>query len=283
MASTAAVVRRVRGKLPTSRSLERITENAAQRLARFGLVARSVFYCMLVYLVIQLAVDGAGGRQANANGALSAITSTPGGLAAVAATAAGFLAFGLTRVWGAWRDKRPSSWRRLTTLLQGVFYVVLTWVPLSYAWGKHSTGSEQQQHKTASGILHLPGGSVLLFGLGLIVIGVCVNQIWTGVDQDYRDGMDTDKSPRWVTALVGWSGTIGIPARAIVFLPVGIFFLISAVQADPRHADGLDRELAALAQHAWGMALLALVALGLAVFALYSFLEARYRTVAKGQ
>jgi hypothetical protein len=34
-----------------------------------------------------------------------------------------------------------------------------------------------------------------------------------------------------------------------------------------------------LAGHDWGVAVLALVSLGLAVFALYSFLEARYRAV----
>jgi hypothetical protein len=68
-----------------------------------------------------------------------------------------------------------------------------------------------------------------------------------------------------------------------VFAPIGIFFMIAAVQSDSRHADGSDAELAALARHTWGLAVLALVAAGLAIFAVYSFLEAKYRTVTKGQ
>lgn len=262
-------------------------------LARIGLLARGLFYLMLVYLVARLAAaggsaggndsSGGGAKQANAHGALTTVASHPGGLAAIAATALGFFAFGVARMWGAVRDEHPTPWHRAMTFVQGAFYLALTWVPVSYALGNTATGSEQQQHKTASGILHLPGGRELLFALGLIVVGVCAHQVWSGVDQDYEDGLDVEKSAAWVRALVRAAGTIGIPARAIVFFPTGVFFMIAAVQADPRHADGLDKELGSLARHEWGIAVLGLVALGLAVFALYSFLEAKYRTVTKGK
>jgi hypothetical protein len=253
--------------------------------ARVGLVARSVFYCMLVYLVAQLALDGGGGggNQANAHGALATIAGQPGGLAAIAATAAGFMAFGITRVWAAVRDDQPRRWRRIAAFLQGVFYIAVTWIPASYALGRRSSGSEQQEHRTAGGILALPAGRELLFALGLIVVGVCLQQIATGVDRHYADGMDTRSSPRWVGVLVGLSGTIGIPARAAVFVPVGITFMIAAVQSNSRHADGLDAELASLARHSWGVAVLSVVATGLAVFALYSFLEARYRVLSSAE
>jgi hypothetical protein len=75
-------------------------ERTTGGLARFGLLGRSVFYGMLVYLVAQLAAGGGSGKQANAHGAMTTISSKPGGLAAIAATAAGFLAFGLVRIWG---------------------------------------------------------------------------------------------------------------------------------------------------------------------------------------
>ena len=250
-------------------------------MARFGLVARSVFYCILVYLVARLAGARQDGKQANAHGALSTIAAHPGGLAAIAATSAGFFAFGAIRVWGGIRDVRSGRWRRVMTLLQGAFYLVLTWVPLSYVLGKRSEGSEQQQHRTATGILRLPAGREILFALGLVVVGVCANQMWTGAHQDYADGLRIERSPRWVRLLTRAAGTVGIPARAAVFLPIGVFCMIAAAQSNSRHADGVDEELVALTRHAWGEALLALVALGLAVFAVYSFLEARYRALTR--
>jgi hypothetical protein len=277
----ASAVRTRANRAKRSATSQGAGKQTLSTLARVGLLARSVFYCMLVYPVAQLAAGG--GKQANANGALSTIAAKPGGLAAIAATAAGFCSFGATRIWGSIRDRDESRGSRVMTFLQGAFYVALTWVPLSYALGKHGSGSEQQRHKTASGVLRLPAGRELLFALGLIVVGVCVHQFWQGVDQKYADGMDTGGSPDWVRGLVQAAGTIGIPARAVVFLPTGVFFMISAVQADPRHADGLDEELATLSRHSWGVAILALVALGLGIFALFSFLETRYRKVLRAK
>ncbi len=258
-------------------------ERAVAKFSRFGLFARTVFYLLLVYLVVQTIVDGGGGKQANAHGALTTVGSKPAGQAALMATAFGFFVFGATRVWGALRDDAPSVWRRLTTLLQGLFYLALSWVPLSYTLGHRSAGSEQQQQQTARGLLHLPAGRELMVAVGVIIILVSLNQIRTGVGQDYAYGMDVEQSPRWIQALVRAAGTIGIPARAVVFLPIGIFFIIAGIQGNAKQADGLDRELSSLADSAWGDALLALIALGLLVFAVYSGLEARYRTVTKGK
>jgi hypothetical protein len=258
-------------------------ERALAGFARLGLTARTGFYLLLVYLVARIAVEGAGtGQQANAHGALATVAGAPAGCAAIVATAVGFFAFGAARVWGAVRDDQPSLWHRTTTFLQGAFYLALTWIPLSYATGRRSTGSEQQHRRTVSGLLQLPLGRELTFAVGLVVVAICANQIRTGLSQGYVQGMDVDDSPRWVRGLLRLAGTVGIPARAVVFLPVGVFFMVAAVRANPQKADGLDQELAALSRHAWGQAMLAVVAVGLVVFALYSGLEARYRTVTQG-
>jgi hypothetical protein len=66
-------------------------------------------------------------------------------------------------------------------------------------------------------------------------------------------------------------------ARAATIFPVGVFLVVAAIQYDPRRATGIDGELADLARHSWGRALLLLIAVGLLVFAFYSILEARYR------
>lgn len=254
-------------------------ERAAAKAARFGLAARGGFYLLLAGLVCNIAVEGTNGPQANANGALSTVASDPLGEAAVVAVAVGFFAFGATRLWSVWRDRRPSAWRRVTTALQGAFYLALTWIPLSYVLGNRTAGSNRSQHKVAGDLLRLPGGREIVIVLGLIVIGVCVNQIRTALTQDYADGMQLTRAPRWVKWLVRSAATLGIPARALVFVPVGVFFVVSAVQHDPNHAKGIDQLLAKLPGHWWGELMLVVVTLGLLVFAVYSFLEARYRKV----
>lgn len=252
-------------------------------VARAGLVARGCFYLLLAGLVVNLAVAGRRGPQANANGALSTIASNSIGEVAIVAVSIGFFGFGVTRLWSAWTDRRCSAWRRATTGLQGAFYLALAWIPLAYVLGQHSTGSNQSQHRTAGDLLRLPLGREIVVVLGLVVIGVCVNQVRTAVTEQYADGLDLERAPGWVRRLVAGAAVVGIPARALVFLPVGVFLIVAAVQADPAHADGLDQVLARLTGHWWGDVLLAAVAVGLVVFATYTFLEARYRKVTRAQ
>jgi hypothetical protein len=250
-------------------------------LARLGLAARTGFYILLVYLITRLALASHGAQQPNAHGAIATVADEPFGIALLVVTAAGFAGFAGMRIWAAYRDRDCSAWDRSRAALQGVFYLVLAWMPLSYALGNHATGKEQQQHQTVADLLHLPGGRVIVFTVGLVFCAVAAYQIRSGVDRDYVDGMAVDDAPRWVQRLVVASGTIGIPARALVFLPIGVFFMIAAVQGDPRHADGLDRELTSLTGNGWGDAVVALCVAGLLVFIVYSALETRYREVGR--
>jgi Domain of Unknown Function (DUF1206) len=65
-------------------------------------------------------------------------------------------------------------------------------------------------------------------------------------------------------------------------VPVGVFLVVAAVRADPDQAKGLDALLLDASRNGLGRALVVLAALGFAVFAVYSLLEARYRQVASG-
>lgn len=256
---------------------------SARVAARAGLAARTCFYLLLAGLVARAAVDrGATGKQTNANGAMSVIASTVLGKAALAAAALGFLSLGVVRVAGAVRDRKAEWWRRLAVGLQGLFYMALSWAPLSFLFGNTQTGSEQAQKQETASVLSWPGGRAIVMVVGLIVIGVFAWQIRTAVTQDYEDGMDLRRAPWWVCRLVDVAGTVGMAARGVVFLPIGVFLIVAAVQADPQHSKGLDAELALLARQSWwGPTLLWVVAAGLVVFAVYSGLEARYRKVAR--
>jgi hypothetical protein len=260
------------------------SSRAVRVVARAGLVARAAFYLLLAGLAVGVAVaHGRGGRQANAHGALSLVAVNPWGLLAILLTAVGFFVLGVTRVAGALRDRELPGWRRTTTALQGAFYVGLTWVPLTFVLGRRATGSEGQQRATTARLMSWPAGQWLVVGMGVIVIAVCAWQLRTAWTRDFTDGMGMRKRSRPMRRIITVVGVIGIAARALVFVPVGLFLVIAGVQADPQHADGLDATLAALAAKPWGPAALGVVALGLVVFAVYSLLEARYRRVAGGR
>jgi type IV secretory pathway VirB2 component (pilin) len=64
-----------------------------------------------------------------------------------------------------------------------------------------------------------------------------------------------------------------------VFITVGVFLIVAAAEAKPGEAKGLDSSLRALTETPLGPWLLALVALGLIIFGLFSCCETRWRRV----
>ena len=63
---------------------------------------------------------------------------------------------------------------------------------------------------------------------------------------------------------------------AVPDVEVGLLFVSAAVQSKQSEAGGLDAALRALLDQPFGAALLLAVAIGLACFAFYSFVRARY-------
>ncbi|HEX8095999.1 DUF1206 domain-containing protein [Jatrophihabitans sp.] len=271
--------------------------------ARTGYLARGLFYVLLAYLVMRIATLGGvaadqarqaalsgagtrpaastGGGQANAGGALSLISQSLAGKLLLGCAAAGFLLLAAVRLFAAWRDRRPGAVRRLSVAGQGLSYVAVGLLPISYLLGNRRAGSESQQHDTTAQLLDIPGGAVLVVGAGVLVLAVCGWQLRGVARQDFTEGL-VEGAPAPLARLARVSGSIGIAARAVVFVPIGIFLIVAGFSYDPRGARGLDGELLLLAGHAWGVAALCVIAAGLLVFALYSLIEARYRDVTRG-
>jgi hypothetical protein len=249
-------------------------------LGRLGLAGRTAFYALLTALTIRIALLGGPPKhQADANGALALVSRPLLGKIAIATVALGFVLFGIGRLVGAVEDRGVSKGRRWMTAAQGVFYLILASGPALFLAGNQQTGSQQQQQKTTARLLGLPGGRWIVVALGLAMILVCGVQIRGAVRRDFRDGLDLERAPRLVRRLVDTAGMIGITARSLVFLPIGIFLIVAAIQYDPNHAYGTDAELLRLSGHLWGLAVLAAVSAGLAVFVVYSGIETRYRKV----
>lgn len=253
-------------------------------VAKVGLAGRTGFYLVLTVLTARIAAFGGHGLpQDNASGALDLIGRPWIGKVAIAAVTLGFLSFGTGRLIAMTRDHSVSWLRRGSAGLQGGFYLLLAWVPISYLAGDSAAGSEGQQHRTADQILSWPAGPAVVALVGVVTIAVSAFQVRTAVSRDFADGMTVADAPPGVRRLTHAVGLVGISARALVLLPVGILLVVAGVDSDASHASGLDGEMLALSGSPWGIAVLALVSLGLATFAVYSALETWYRDVLAGK
>jgi hypothetical protein len=81
---------------------------------------------------------------------------------------------------------------------------------------------------------------------------------------------------------VGFLGAAGNVARGVAFGVAGVLLVVAAASFDPHKAQGLDGSLRKIATTPLGPWLLVAVALGLAIFGIYSCCEARWRVIRPG-
>jgi uncharacterized protein DUF1206 len=253
-------------------------------LVRSGFVARGITYGIIGGLAFALAV-GAGhdGAATNQQGALALIASAPLGKVALVGIAVGLLAYALWKLFLGVAGRGPeggggrSLKDRVANVSAGLVYFGFFALAVTVLAG--ASGSEASEPRsTAAGVLSWPAGPVFVALVGLIFIIVCLVQAYEGatgkfLDEAKCDVMGDHGTYTWVDVM----GRVGLVARAVVFAVVGYFLVRTAVEYNPNNAIGLDGALREVHSQAYGTWLLAVVATGLIIFAVFSLAEALYR------
>lgn len=249
-------------------------------LARAGLVARGVVYLVIGFLALKVAF-GEGGKTTDQEGAMKAITAQPLGKALLVLLAIGLAAYAIWRltraIVGHGAEQEDDTMDRVSAGASAGAYAILcvTAVEILVTSG----GGSSSPKETTSGVLGWPGGPVLVAVAGIVLIGVAIYQGYKGLAKDFLEDANTGEmsptSKKAYTAL----GLFGHVARSVVFALIGYGLIKAALDYEPKEAVGLDGALQKLADSSPGPVLLALVAAGLAGFALYSIADARYRKV----
>jgi hypothetical protein len=252
-----------------------------EALARVGLVAKGISYGLVGVLALKLAL-GSGGDATSRTGALKQVAQQPFGEVVLIALAAGFAAYALWRLiegFAAPGDDKKKWSKRLGGIGRAAIYAALTFSALKIVIGAGGGGSQNQQaHKTAAVVLAWPAGTWLVGVAGAVLVGVGLFQFWRAFSRNFEErwrGMGRD-ARRWFVPL----GIAGHVARGIVFGLIGVFVIKAAVDYNPKDAIGLDGALQKLAHASYGPWLLGLTAAGVVCYALYCFVDARYRDVA---
>ena len=123
------------------------------------------------------------------------------------------------------------------------------------------------------------GGRWLVLLIGLGVAGAGLAMAVGGVRRTFRKQLRLGRMSARTREVVETLGMLGTTARGIVFGVVGVFLVVAAVTFDPAKALGLDGALRKLATTPLGPWLLVAVALGLVIFGIYSWCEARWRKI----
>ncbi len=250
-------------------------------LGRVGLVAKGVSYGLVGFLALKLAF-GAGGTATSRSGALATIADETWGKVVLILLGLGFAAYVLWRIADTiWPDPEDDEAKQLAkraaSLGRAAIYAALTYSAFKIALGSHQESQNEKAHKATAHVLGWPGGTWIVGAAGACIIAAGLYNAYRGVTTKFSDRWKTTAGevPRWGERI----GVVGLVARGVVFTLIGAFFIKAAVDYDPSEAVGFDGALQKLAQETYGDWLLGLTAAGLIAYAIFCFMEAKYRRI----
>jgi hypothetical protein len=238
-------------------------------LARFGFVTRGLLYIVIAWLVI------ANGRTEDLTGAMEYLGHGVGrGL--MIFLVAGMTGYGLWRVSDAafgmdsGRHHAKAWRRRVAAATSGGIYLFLAYKALRIMLGERGeVGGVRENAATA---LHLPAGNLALGTAAAVLAGAGIVQLWKVWSCSFLHHLDEAARRPFAR----WLGRIGYAARGVIFLTIAWLLTRAALDHSAAEAGGLEQALDTLRGP-----LQFPVAAGLALFGLYSLVEARYRSIHK--
>ncbi|MGX1881443.1 DUF1206 domain-containing protein [Streptomyces sp. NPDC055287] len=271
-----------RGKLTARQASNSSTLEAA---ARWGFVARGVLYLLVGVLALRIAF-GDGGQEADRGGALAEVAAQPLGSFLLWALGIALVGMALWRLseafFGAAGPDGHKPHKRLLSLARFLFYGFVAYSVLSFAAGAGGSGSgssDKQSEDVTSRTLELPAGQWLvgIGGLAIAVAGVWIAS--RAALRKYHKHLKMSALRGRTRQAVDISGVTGGIARGAVFAVLGGFAVKAAVDYEPDKAKGIDDTLRSFSDTPAGPWLLVLIAVGLAMFGLFSFAMARWRKI----
>lgn len=253
--------------------------------ARWGFGARGVIYLLIGVLALQIAFGGSG-EQADRGGALAEIAKKPFGSVMLWILGIGLVGMALWRlseavVGGAGEDGKKAT-KRLMSAGRFVFYGFVAYSVLAFAVGGKSSGSgssDQQSQDITARAMEWPGGRWIV---GIVGVAIAVAGVWIGVRaamRKFHKRLKLTEMSRKARQFVDVTGVAGGLGRGFLFAAIGVFVVQAAVQYEPDKAKGFDDTLRSFTDTPAGPWLLAVVAVGLVLFGVFSFGMARWRRV----
>ena len=254
-------------------------------LARSGLLAKGILYGTLGVLALKVAAGRGTTGRTNPRGAIELIARQPLGEWLLALLTAGLVALAVWQVILAFTgdpvDGGSATDRAIYAgkafIYFGTAATAASLLGISFGIGA-AAGSEASQDHTTAVVMNWPGGRWLVGLAGAAVIAGAIYQFRThAINSHFMRRLSLASLSRHVVSTIQRAGRIGYAVRALVLFIMGLFFIVAALQHDPREAVGFSGALQAAAQRDQGQALIWLIGIGLIGYGSFCFVEARYR------
>jgi len=249
-------------------------------MARAGYGARGVVFLMVAALAL---FSGFAGAEPDTNSALETLLQQPFGriwIGLIGLGLAGFvvwrLAQSLANADGQDDDAKGYA-IRAALFGSAITYAGLAMTSILMALQmSNGSGGSGGEEGIAAWVMSQPFGRYLagIIGIGFIIGGIVTAM--KGIKRSFGRYLELDAEKNSPAVLIS---IYGLVARGVVFGIIGVLFLYAAFNIDPEQAGGMAEAMAWLRELPFGGIIYAVVAVGLAAFGIYNFVEARYRRI----
>ncbi|MDO3704095.1 DUF1206 domain-containing protein [Micromonospora sp. C28SCA-DRY-2] len=251
-------------------------------LARVGFIGYGVVHLLFAWLALQIAF-GNSADDGDQSGALRTLAAQPLGKFLVVAIAVGLLAMAIWQALEAAVGHRVERgkervWERLASLGRTLVYLYFAWTAYKVFSDAGSNSADQQEALTGRA-MESSGGRWLVGLAGLVLAAIGVGLVIYGLVKRFEKHLKLGEMRPRTRQLARRLGIAGYVAKGIAYGIAGLLVIVAAVNYDPEKARGLDAALRTLREQSYGQVLLTLVALGIAAFGIFCFLQSRYRKV----
>jgi hypothetical protein len=254
-----------------------------RNLTRVGFASKGVVYFLIGILAL-MAAFGRGGETTGQQGAIDRVAAQPFGGLALVLIGIGMFAYAAWRFMCAAMDVEGEGTggkaiaKRIGYFFSGLIHVSIGIYALRTLIGDGGPGGDATQTWTARA-LQVPAGKWLIMALGIAIIVGGIEQLRDALQERFMKHLRTSQMNGDETRWARKAGKWGYSARGVVFVITGIFLAFAGLRSNPGEARGLEGVLDAVAARPFGQLMLAVVAVGLACYGVYCFVEAKYRRV----
>ena len=251
----------------------------AMPVMRAGYAGRGLTYLAIAGL--SLFTIWQGGQAKGTSEALGAIETSPFGMLTLALIGIGMICYMGWRLLDGFADLEDEGsdamglLSRAGQIITGLIHGVIGGAALAIAFRGGDSGGQSQIVKATETVMGLPFGILIVGIVGAMTAGAGLYYLKKAYRQSYRQSLAANHFTR------NWSALLraGVAAQGITVLIIGGFLMLAAWQVDPSQAGGLGQTFDWVSGQLYGRILVTLLCLGLLSFALFLFVNARYRVV----
>lgn len=251
--------------------------NWVERIGRIGYAVKGITYLLLAYITMRAVVGN--GRAQNTRGAMREIEGPAVGDIALLLIAVGLGAYALWKLYFAVANPEQ---REAANRLGAAFVAAVNGglafeaVRLALSSRSGTSGGNEAVHWSAL-VLAQPLGAPVLGMVGAAIAAYGIERVAKGAGARLDRQLRLRELEPSTRKAVVTAARLGIAARGVVFVLVGVFLVQAALNANPADAKDFGYTLRELQNQRFGPWLLGAAAIGLFLYGVYELVRARYR------